>query len=58
MERIQIFSLIEDLKIEFLGIFKQREQFGAKFVERCVDFDVAYLLVNLVQRLLYRSVLL
>jgi len=38
--------------IEFQGILKVREQFDAKFVEACVDFDFTPLASNLVQILL------
>ena len=31
LERVQIFSQLEDLKIEFWGIFNQKEQFEPKF---------------------------
>ena len=39
-----IFQLVRGpLKIEFEGIFKQKEQFDPNLFESCVDFEVAHL---------------
>ena len=45
------FQLVEGLKIEFLGIFKQKEQFDPNFFESCVDFEVAHFTILMVWRL-------
>ena len=57
LERVQIFSLVQGLKIRLQGIFKQRSRLMQSFVETCVDVDVAHLAVNFVPRSLCRSVL-
>ena len=55
LERVQIFSLVQGLKIKLQGIFKQRSRLMQCFVETCVDVDVAHLAVNFVPRSLCRS---
>ena len=44
-------------QIGFWGIIKQSEQFGAKFVETRVDFDLTHSAINLARRFIYRIML-
>ena len=49
MERVQIFSLVEGLEIEFYGKFSSRgSSLMQSIAETCVCFDAAHLSINLV----------
>jgi len=57
LERVQIFSYLEGLKIEIHGIFSnQGNSLTQFFVESCVDFEVAHLSVLMVWRLPYPEI--
>ena len=52
MERVQIFSFVEGLKIEFFRAFSSRgSSLMQSIAETCVRFDAAHLSINLVSEI-------
>ena len=51
MERVQIFSLVEGLKIEFRAFSSRGSSLMQSIAETCVCFDAAHLSINLVSEI-------
>ena len=51
MERVQIFSLVEGLKIEFRAFSSRGSSLMQSIAETCVRFDAAHLSINLVSEI-------
>ena len=51
MERVQIFSFVEGLKIEFRAFSSRGSSLMQSIAETCVRFDAAHLSINLVSEI-------
>ena len=51
LERVQIFSLVEGLKIEFRAFSSRGSSLMQTIAETCVRFDAAHLSINLVSEI-------
>ena len=51
LERVQIFSFVEGLKIEFRAFSSRGSSLMQSIAETCVRFDAAHLSINLVSEI-------